>query len=120
METEAPIAETTTTTPDATALERAHWCRLSNGTFLPLGHTFMNSVCSMCQCTSSRAIRCQMLDCLPTYCIDNTMPIRKEGFCCAQCAYEVARNSCVYNGMTFQHGQCVVCSRARNVRASSL
>ncbi|CAF1159443.1 unnamed protein product [Adineta steineri] len=101
-------ASTTTTTIDdggnLTALERAHWCRFSNGSFLPYGQTFMNSICSMCQCTKSRAIRCQLLECLPTYCIDNTMPYRKDGQCCAQCGYEVARNSCVYNGITFPHG----------------
>ncbi|UJR37033.1 hypothetical protein I4U23_029739 [Adineta vaga] len=94
----------TMTTSEPTVLEHAHWCRFSNGTYISLGFTYMNSICSMCQCTTSRAIRCQQLQCLPTYCIDNTMPYRKDGQCCAQCGYEVARNSCVYNGVTFPHG----------------
>jgi hypothetical protein len=94
----------TMTTSEPTTLERAHWCRFSNGTYLPLGTTFMNTICTMCQCTTSRSILCQTLECLPTYCIDNTMPYRKGNQCCAQCGYEVATNSCVYNGVSFPHG----------------
>lgn len=95
----------TTTTSELTPLERAHWCRFSNGTYLPLGATYMNAICTMCRCTTSRAIFCQTLECLPTYCIDNTMPYRKSGQCCAQCGYEVSNASCVYNGVSFPHGQ---------------
>lgn len=58
----------------------------------------------MCQCTISRVIRCRVLECLPTYCIDNTMPVRKEGQCCAQCAYEKVSNACVHNNAAFPHG----------------
>ena len=94
----------TTTTSDPTPLEHAHWCRFSNGTYLPYGHTFMNNVCTMCKCLTSRAIRCEPLQCLPTYCVDNSMPYRKDGQCCAQCSYEVARNSCFYDGFTYPHG----------------
>jgi hypothetical protein len=102
-------ATTTTASPssnssDPTALERAHWCRFGNGTYAPLGYTYLNTQCSMCQCTSSRAIRCQALECMPTYCIDNTMPIRKSGQCCTQCGYDAPANSCVYNGIPFPHG----------------
>ncbi|CAF2462505.1 unnamed protein product [Rotaria sp. Silwood2] len=88
----------------STSLERAHWCRAPNGTFFPLGYTYMQSVCSMCQCTISRVIRCSTLQCLPAYCIDDTMPYRKEGQCCAQCGYEAPGNSCAYNGISFPHG----------------
>jgi len=95
----------TMTTSGPTSLERAHWCRFHNGSYLPLGTVYMSTICTMCQCTKSRAILCQPLECLPTYCIDNTMPYRKSGQCCAQCGYEVATNSCVYNGISYQHGQ---------------
>jgi len=99
-----PTTTPTTTTQDPTSLERAHWCRFNNGSYVPLGYVFMNSVCSMCQCTQSRSIRCQTLQCMPTYCIDNSMPYRKSGQCCTQCAYEVSKGSCVYNNISFPHG----------------
>ena len=91
-------------TGSGSSLTRAHWCRFGNGTYLPLGYTYMQSTCSMCQCTTSRAIRCKPLQCMPTYCIDNTMPFRKSGQCCTQCGYEITTNSCLYNGISFPHG----------------
>ena len=99
-------AETTSAT-SPTPLERAQWCRFGNGSYLPLGQVFMHTACSMCQCTTSRAIRCTALQCLPTYCIDNSMPSRINGQCCAQCAYENSTSSCLYNGVTFPHGSFV-------------
>ncbi|CAF3445221.1 unnamed protein product [Rotaria sp. Silwood1] len=93
--------------PESTSLERAHWCRHRNGTFFALGYTYMQSVCSMCQCTSSRIIRCSTVQCMPAYCIDDTMPNRKPGHCCAQCGYEAPGNSCLYNGVPFPHGSVI-------------
>lgn len=90
-----------------TTAQRAQWCRFGNGTFLGLGQTYMHTACSMCQCTTSRAIRCTALQCLPTYCIDDSMPSRKQGHCCAQCAYENNNSSCVYKGLSFPHGSSV-------------
>ena len=106
--------------PQPSSLERAHWCRLDNGTFLPLNHTYMRAACSMCQCTNTRAIRCRVLQCLPTYCIDNSMPSRKEGQCCAQCAYEKVSDACVYNNVAFPHGSCFFCFCLDRRRRSSL
>ncbi|CAF1331518.1 unnamed protein product [Rotaria sordida] len=88
----------------STSLERAHWCRANNGTYFALGYTYMQSACSMCRCTPSRRIRCSTVQCLPAYCIDNTMPYRKDGQCCAQCGYEATGSSCEYNGVSFPHG----------------
>jgi len=95
---------TTSTTESPSALERAHWCRFSNGTFLARGNVFMHTDCQLCQCTQSRAIRCTDLQCMPTYCIDNTVPSRKSGQCCTQCAYESNSTQCVQNGVSFPHG----------------
>jgi len=106
--TEETLDTTTTvianTTSGPTSLQRAHWCRFSNGTYLPFGYSYMQTACSLCQCTQSRAIRCQALQCMPTYCVDNSMPIRKSGQCCTTCGYENPTNSCVYNGISFPHG----------------
>jgi hypothetical protein len=105
-ETESTLTSTSagdsTSTP--TALERAHWCRFNNGSYLSLGYAFMKTVCMMCQCTTSRMIRCQMLECLPTYCIDNSKPIVLSGQCCTQCAYDPPATPCLYNGVSFAHG----------------
>jgi hypothetical protein len=103
--TATTTSSNTNTTSGPTSLERAHWCRSRNGTYVPLGYWYMNNVCTLCQCTKSRMIRCELLQCMPTYCMDNTMPYRKSGQCCTQCGYEHAENStCVYNGITFPHG----------------
>jgi len=99
--TTTEIANTTT---EPTSLERAHWCRFGNGTYLPLGYSYMHTVCQLCQCTKSRIIRCQLLQCMPTYCVDNSMPVRKAGQCCTTCGYEIPTNSCVYNGISYPHG----------------
>jgi len=105
VETAATTSSNTDTTSGPTSLERAHWCHFPNGTYIPLGYSYMNNVCTLCQCTKSRMIRCQMLQCMPTYCMDNTMPYRKSGQCCTQCKYEHAENStCVYDGITYPHG----------------
>jgi len=98
------IPATTSTTMDPSALQRAHWCRLSNGTYLALGYSYITPQCSICQCTTGHSVRCSALECMPTYCIDNSMPVRKSGQCCTQCAYDVAPQSCVYNGIAFPHG----------------
>ena len=92
--------ETSTGTP----LEQAHWCRLNNNTFLPLDYTFIHKKCFKCQCTSSRLVRCRRIQCMPTYCFDESRPILAEGQCCTQCRYENANGTCEYNQMTFPHG----------------
>jgi hypothetical protein len=101
--TSTSTTSTSTAVPRA-SLEHAHWCRFSNGSFVPLGYSFIHKACSLCECTQSRALRCQLLQCMPTYCVDNTMPHRKPGQCCTQCGYEVTANSCLYKGINFPHG----------------
>jgi len=96
-------AATSNTTQSASALERAHWCRFSNGTYIPLGYTFMYSECSLCQCTQTRIIRCSALQCMPAYCIDNSAPSLRPGQCCSQCAYEHNSTQCMVNGIAFPH-----------------
>lgn len=88
---------------DSTSLERAHWCAFSNGTRVPLGHIFLHKTCSICQCMRSRQLICRPLQCMPTYCIDNSMPSRKQGQCCTQCAYEEPQ-TCLYNNISYPHG----------------
>jgi hypothetical protein len=91
--------------PDASlSLTHENWCRSGNGTYFPLGSTFMLTSCTTCQCTLSRAIHCSTSQCLPAYCIDNSMPVRQEGQCCARCVYEKVTDTCFYNGTRFQHG----------------
>jgi hypothetical protein len=98
-------ASSTANTEEPSSLERAHWCRLSNGTYLPLGYSYMHTVCSLCQCTKSRSVQCQLLKCVPTYCVDNKFPVRKPGQCCTQCDYDPVTNAtCAYNGLTYPHG----------------
>jgi len=92
-----------TTGPDST-LERAHWCRFDNGTYVPFGYTFMHTECTLCQCIPSHEIWCTTLQCMPTYCIDDSTPAPREGQCCAQCAYEKASTACVINDVSFPHG----------------
>jgi hypothetical protein len=94
----------TSTTPQPTSLERAHWCRFGNGTFLALGYTYFETPCKLCQCMTSRAIGCDLLKCMPTYCVNDSMISRRSGQCCTQCAYEVVRNTCEYGGVSFPHG----------------
>lgn len=98
-----PMPEPSRTT-SATSLERAHWCRFSNGSFIPLAFTFMYSACQLCQCTQSREIRCATLQCMSTYCIDNSVPSRRSGQCCTQCTSDVNSTSCQLSGITFPHG----------------
>lgn len=95
------------TTNTLSVLERAHWCRFPNGTYVPLNSVFAYRACSICQCTRMRVIRCQPLQCMPTYCVDNTMPTRRNGQCCTQCAYEKTANACSYNNFTFPHGSII-------------
>lgn len=100
-------APQTTSTSESSPLSRAYWCRARNGTYVPFGYSYMQTACTMCQCTSSRAIRCAMLQCLPTYCIDNAVPVRKPGQCCTQCPSDEVlgtTSTCVYNGATYPHG----------------
>lgn len=91
----------------ASPLERAVWCRTRNNTYLALGATYMQSLCTMCICTTSRTIRCSRLECMPTYCVDDSAPIRKPDQCCTQCAYDEKFSNgttCVNKGITFPHG----------------
>jgi hypothetical protein len=98
-------AEIANSSSQSTALERAHWCRFSNGTYTPLGFTYRRGLCSMCRCLKSHAILCQVIECMATYCLDNKMPIRKIDQCCTQCSTDVAkRDSCDYNGISYPHG----------------
>lgn len=96
--------ESSNTPSTPTNLERAHWCSFSNGSYIPLGYTFMYSACAICQCTQSRAIRCNNLQCMDTFCIDNSVPSRRPGQCCTQCAYDVNSTACIQNGISFPHG----------------
>lgn len=84
--------------------ERARWCRTANGTYLPFGYSFLNTACSLCRCLRARNVACQPLQCMPTYCLDDSMPTRREGQCCTQCRYEQPATSCSYDNMTFPHG----------------
>lgn len=93
----------TTKTP-ATTTPDADWCRLSNGTTLALGYTFLYRNCSLCECTRSKTIRCQPLQCLPTYCVDGSTPGRREGYCCGQCKTDTSSESCLHNGINYPHG----------------
>ena len=92
--------------PDSSStLERSHWCRFTNGSYIPLGYTFMHTACAVCQCTQNHAIRCSTLQCMTTYCIDNSTPMRRQDQCCPQCRYENQSSTCAYNGVTYPHGQ---------------
>jgi hypothetical protein len=93
-----------TTSTSASTLEPNPWCRLSNGTSIPLGYTFMYTECTLCQCLKSHSIGCTVLQCMPTYCIDGSTPSRRAGQCCAQCAYEKSSNSCVIGSVSFPDG----------------
>jgi hypothetical protein len=98
-------ASTTSSTDDPTALERAHWCRMSNGTYLALNYKFINSKCSLCQCMKGHNIRCQLIECMPTYCLDNSMPHREAGQCCTKCRTDIATNTtCLYDDIEYPHG----------------
>jgi hypothetical protein len=100
----SPALPTTTTTLSPSALQRAHWCSFNNGSYIPLGYTFMYTTCSMCQCTQSRSILCTNLQCVASYCIDGSKPSARPGQCCQQCAYEPPPTACSYGGITFPHG----------------
>ncbi len=104
-ETSTSTTNADTSTPSASTLERAHWCRFMNGSYLALGHTFMHTDCALCQCLLSRAIRCTNLQCMPTYCIDGSTPRARAGQCCSQCSYENSSAACVINGVSFPHGE---------------
>ncbi|CAF4727967.1 unnamed protein product, partial [Rotaria magnacalcarata] len=41
-----------TSSSSISPLQSAHWCLLTNGTYLPLDYLFMNTPCTICQCTS--------------------------------------------------------------------
>jgi hypothetical protein len=97
------IGVTTSSTP----LERAHWCKFQNGSTIALGYSFMYSACAVCQCLPNRLIRCTNLPCMSTFCIDGSQPTRREGQCCAQCAYENNSNTCTYNSISVPHGSVV-------------
>jgi hypothetical protein len=97
-------AAVSNTTESPSALERAHWCEFTNGTYIPLGYTFMHTECSLCQCTQGHAILCTTLQCMPAYCLDNSAPALRSGQCCSQCSYERNATACVINGISFPHG----------------
>ncbi|CAF2525994.1 unnamed protein product [Rotaria sp. Silwood2] len=115
FELETTTPSTTDSTSVPSSLERAHWCHLLNGTYLPLGYTFMYTACALCQCTQTRAVVCTTLRCMNTFCIDNSTPSPKPGQCCAQCAYEATSTSCEHNGITFPHGT-IIKSRGSTLR----
>jgi len=94
-------------TPASSSLERAHWCSFNNGSYIPLGYTFMYTSCAMCQCTQSRAIRCTNLQCVTAFCIDGSTPYARPDQCCKQCGYELTSSTCTYGGITFPHGTIV-------------
>jgi len=89
---------------NTSALERAHWCSFSNGTYLALGYMFLYKPCVICQCAQSRVIRCTTLQCMATYCIDNSSPSVRDGQCCSQCPYEPNATTCMVNGINFPDG----------------
>ena len=89
----------------SSVLERSHWCRFTNGSYIPLGFTFMHTACAVCQCAQNRVIRCATLQCMNTFCIDNSKPMRRPDQCCPQCHYENQSRSCALNGVTYPHGQ---------------
>lgn len=95
---------TSSTMTPMTTVPEADWCRLSNGTTLPLGYTFLSRNCTLCECTRMKTIRCQMLQCLVAYCVDGSKPSRREGACCAQCNSDNSSESCSYNGVNYPHG----------------
>jgi len=97
--TTVATGSSSTTTP-ASPLARATWCRLNNGTYLAYNYTFMNGLCTYCQCTASRLVTCLQFQCMAAYCIDNTMPSRRAGQCCAQCSTDVQSNSCTSPGIS--------------------
>jgi hypothetical protein len=97
-------AATTTTTLSASALERAHWCRFSNGSYLSLLQTFMYTNCDICQCTQAHTISCTTLQCMTTFCIDGSAPVTQSGQCCSQCSYDPPPTACIVNGISFPHG----------------
>jgi len=100
-------SEESATPSGPSPLERAVWCRTRNNTYLALGGTYMQSLCMMCICTASRAIRCSRLECMPTYCVDDSNPVRKPDQCCTRCAYDHDSSNgttCVRNGITYPHG----------------
>jgi len=96
--------EVDSTTGSTTSLQRAHWCRFSNGSYLSYGASFIHGTCSVCECTKSRLIFCKPIQCMPTYCVDNTMPSRRTGECCTKCAYEPTSDYCVYSNKSYPHG----------------
>jgi len=96
--------ESTSSSSSASPLQNAHWCSFSNGSYIPLGYSFMYSQCTLCQCTQSHAILCTILQCIPTYCIDGSTPTQRAGQCCSQCAYEPNATTCSINGISFPDG----------------
>jgi hypothetical protein len=102
--TASPASTTSTTTSAPTALQSAHWCRFSNGTYITLGQTFMQMPCVICQCAQNHNILCATLQCMPTACIDNSTPQVKPGNCCPTCSYETQAMPCTQGGVTFPHG----------------
>ncbi|CAF1113417.1 unnamed protein product [Adineta steineri] len=107
-------AQVSTDATSATPLQNAHWCGFSNGTYIPLGYSFMYTACDLCQCTQSHVIRCTKLQCMTTYCIDDSTPSVRSGQCCSQCAYDTNSTQCVQNGVAIPHGA-VVKSTSDNI-----
>lgn len=99
------VAATSTTSLSGSALERAHWCQFSNGSYLSLLQTFMYNDCDICQCTQAHTIQCTKLQCMTTYCIDGSIPATRSGQCCSQCSYDQDPSMCVVNGISFPHGK---------------
>jgi len=97
-----------------TALERAHWCQFSNGSYVAVGQTFMYTTCLLCQCTQSHAIVCNSLQCQPSYCDDGTTPVYKNDQCCPHCQ-AVTPTSCIYGGISFPDGS-IIKSTANDIQ----
>jgi len=120
------VSSTTTGNPATmsvslpTALERAHWCQFSNGSYVPLGVTFMYTTCLICQCTQSHAIVCSSLQCQPTPCDDGSTPVYGTDQCCPHCtpptpAPATTPVPCVYGGISFPQGS-IIKQTANNVQ----
>jgi hypothetical protein len=102
--TTSTAVSSTASNSTPTPLERITWCRLSNGSFLQYGQIYMSGLCTICQCTATRYIRCVPFQCMPADCIDNSSPTTKNGQCCSQCNSDPPAISCTYQGVPYPHG----------------
>jgi type II secretory pathway pseudopilin PulG len=128
--TDSTVSTTTTTTTQTSTtarstsssttlsfseLQRAHWCSFYNGSYVPLEYTWMQSACTLCQCSQTHEILCTVLQCMATYCIDASPPLLRNGQCCAECRYDPQPAPCVISGVNFPHGS-ILKSTSDNVQ----